>query len=168
MFTITTTSTEQPMPLFAPYPQAIPLWEYFQKSRESCKSQIHPTNSTSQPCLSCLVVDPSKTHVIGAVLVGDTSDYDTLLQYALNEIAVPEAPESLILPSAGEAPTLGADALGDAATICSCYNVSKGDIIDAIDGGCCSVGDVKGATSAGTGCGGCAALLKNVVDSEAK
>ena len=113
-----------------------------------------------------LVVDPSKTHVIGAVLVGDTSDYDTLLQYALNEIAVPEAPESLILPSAGEAPTLGADALGDAATICSCYNVSKGDIIDAIDGGCCSVGDVKGATSASTGCGGCAALLKNVVDSE--
>ncbi|MEC7470792.1 MAG: nitrite reductase large subunit NirB, partial [Pseudomonadota bacterium] len=91
---------------------------------------------------------------------------DTLLQYALNEIAVPEAPESLILPSAGEAPTLGADALGDAATICSCYNVSKGDIIDAIDGGCCSVGDVKGATSASTGCGGCAALLKNVVDSE--
>ena len=113
-----------------------------------------------------LVVDPSKTHVIGAVLVGDTSDYDTLLQYALNEIAVPEAPESLILPSAGEAPTWGADALGDAATICSCYNVSKGDIIDAIDGGCCSVGDVKGATSASTGCGGCAALLKNVVDSE--
>ena len=113
-----------------------------------------------------LVVDPSKTHVIGAVLVGDTSDYDTLLQYALNEIAVPEAPESLILPSAGEAPTLGADALGDAATICSCYNVSKGDIINAIDGGCCSVGDVKGATSASTGCGGCAALLKNVVDSE--
>ena len=113
-----------------------------------------------------LVVDPSKTHVIGAVLVGDTSDYDTLLQYALNEIAVPEAPESLILPSAGEAPTLGADALGDAATICSCYNVSKGDIIEAIDGGCCSVGDVKGATSASTGCGGCAALLKNVVDSE--
>ena len=113
-----------------------------------------------------LVVDPSKTHVIGAVLVGDTSDYDTLLQYALNEIAVPEAPESLILPSAGEAPTLGADALGDSATICSCYNVSKGDIIDAIDGGCCSVGDVKGATSASTGCGGCAALLKNVVDSE--
>ena len=98
--------------------------------------------------------------------MGDTSDYDTLLQYALNEIAVPEAPESLILPSAGEAPTLGADALGDAATICSCYNVSKGDIIDAIDGGCCSVGDVKGATSASTGCGGCAALLKNVVDSE--
>ncbi|BBO28244.1 nitrite reductase large subunit [Alteromonas sp. I4] len=113
-----------------------------------------------------LVIDPSKTHVIGAVLVGDTSDYDTLLQYALNEIAVPEAPESLILPSAGEAPTLGADALGDAATICSCYNVSKGDIINAIDGGCCSVGDVKGATSASTGCGGCAALLKNVVDSE--
>merc|ERR1712000_684598 len=73
---------------------------------------------------------------------------------------------SLILPSSGEKPLLGADALGDTATICSCHNVSKGDIVGAIDGGCCSVGDVKSSTKAATGCGGCAALLKNVVDSE--
>ena len=113
-----------------------------------------------------LVVDANKSLVLGAVLIGDTSDYDTLLQYALNSIALPDSPESLILPSAGEKPLLGADALGDTATICSCHNVSKGDIVGAIDGGCCSVGDVKSSTKAATGCGGCAALLKNVVDSE--
>ncbi len=129
-------------------------------------AQVYTYHNQPDGVYKKLVLDPTKTHVIGAVLVGDTSDYDTLLQYALNEIAVPEAPESLILPSSGEAPVLGADALGDSATICSCYNVSKGDIVNAIDGGCCSVGDVKGATSASTGCGGCAALLKNVVDSE--
>lgn len=113
-----------------------------------------------------LVVDANKTKVIGSVLIGDTSDYDTLLQYAINEIALPESPESLILPSSGDAPVLGADALGDSAVICSCLNVSKGDIVGAIDSGCCSVADVKSQTKAASGCGGCAALLKNVVDSE--
>ncbi len=105
--------------------------------------------------------------VLGATLVGDTSDYDTLLQYFLNDIELPEHPEAMILPaSEGAVPALGADALPLAATICSCHNVSKGDIVDAIDTGCVSVGDVKGCTKAATGCGGCAALLKNVVDSE--
>ncbi|MEC8232869.1 MAG: nitrite reductase large subunit NirB, partial [Pseudomonadota bacterium] len=113
-----------------------------------------------------LVVDSEQKRILGAVLVGDTSDYDTLLQYALNDIALPEFPESLILPSSGDAPALGADALPDTASICSCLNVTKGDIVSAIDGGCCSVADVKGETKASTGCGGCAALLKNVVDGE--
>jgi nitrite reductase (NADH) large subunit len=113
-----------------------------------------------------LVVDSEQKYILGAVLVGDTSDYDTLLQYALNSIELPEHPESLILPSSDAAPALGADALPDTASICSCLNVTKGDIVSAIEGGCRSVGDVKGETKASTGCGGCAALLKNVVDSE--
>ena len=113
-----------------------------------------------------LVVDSVQQKVLGAVLVGDTSEYDTLLQYALNDIALPEHPESLILPSSDSAPALGADALPDTASICSCLNVTKGDIVAAIDGGCCSVADVKGQTKASSGCGGCAALLKNVVDGE--
>ncbi|ALM91853.1 MULTISPECIES: nitrite reductase large subunit NirB [Alteromonas] len=113
-----------------------------------------------------LVVDESQQKVLGAVLVGDTSDYDTLLQYALNGIDLPENPETLILPSSGAAPALGADALPDTATICSCHNVAKSDIVSAIDEGCCSLGDVKSCTKASTGCGGCTALLKNVVDSE--
>ena len=113
-----------------------------------------------------LVVDSAQQKVLGAVLVGDTSEYDTLLQYALNDIALPEHPESLILPSSDSAPALGVDALPDTASICSCLNVTKGDIVAAIDSGCCSVADVKGQTKASSGCGGCAALLKNVVDGE--
>src|SRR5690606_25513610 len=77
-----------------------------------------------------IVVDADKKYLLGAVLVGDNGDYDNLLQYALNGIALPDAPESLILPtSAGSPPALGADALPDTATICSCHNVSKGDKI---------------------------------------
>ena len=115
-----------------------------------------------------LLVSEDCTKLLGAVLVGDCSEYDTLLQYFLNEIELPENPESLIVPSneGGGAPALGPGALPATASICSCLNVTKGDVIAAIDGGCCTVGEVKDETKACSGCGGCAALLKNVVDFE--
>ncbi|MED5602316.1 MAG: nitrite reductase large subunit NirB [Pseudomonadota bacterium] len=111
-----------------------------------------------------LVVSEDQKYVLGAMLVGDCDAYDTLLQYMLNGIPLPDNPASLILPAGDAAPALGADALPDGATICSCHNVSKGAINEALDGGCCSLGDIKDATKASTGCGGCAALLKSVVD----
>lgn len=116
-----------------------------------------------------LVVDENQKILLGAVLVGDTSEYDTLLQYVLNEIELPESPESLILPSSDGstgAPALGADSLPATATLCSCHNVTKGDVIQAIDNGSDSLADIKSCTKASTGCGGCSSLLKSVVDSE--
>jgi nitrite reductase (NADH) large subunit len=113
-----------------------------------------------------IVVSNDKKALLGAVLIGDTSEYDTLLQYMLNAIELPESPEGLILPMAADKPTLGVDALPDTATICSCHNVTKGDIIASIDAGAMTVGDVKSCTKAGSGCGGCAALVKSVADNE--
>ncbi|MDU9403764.1 nitrite reductase large subunit NirB [Pseudomonas sp. zfem004] len=113
-----------------------------------------------------LVVDASGKHVIGAVLVGDNSYYDTLLQYAQNGIKLPADPAALILPQGGGAPALGADALPDSATICSCHNVSKGAVCAAIDSGCADLAAVKSCTKATSGCGGCAALLKQVFEHE--
>ena len=104
--------------------------------------------------------------LLGAVLVGDCSDYDSLLQYFLNDIALPDNPESLILPTTEGAPMLSADSLPATATICSCHNVTKAGIVTAMDNGAMSLGQVKTETAASTGCGGCAALLKSVVDSE--
>jgi len=114
-----------------------------------------------------MVISEDGKTLLGAILVGDNSPYDTLLQYALNGITLPDNPETLILPeSQGGAPALGPDALPDTASICSCHNVTKGDICGAIDAGCSDLASVKGETHASSGCGGCAALLKNVVDSE--
>ncbi|WLD59559.1 nitrite reductase large subunit NirB [Salinispirillum sp. LH 10-3-1] len=114
-----------------------------------------------------LVVSADGKKLLGAMLVGDNSYYDTLLQYYLNGIELPSSPEGLILPQQeGGAPALGIDALPDTATICSCHNVSKAAIVGALDAGACCVADVKGDTKAGTGCGGCAAMLKDVVDHE--
>ena len=131
---------------------------------DGCKSYVY-SNQPDQ-IYKKIVVSPDGKELIGAVLVGDTSEYDSLLQYALNGIELPENPDGLILPSSGEKPTLGVDALPETATICSCLNVTKGDIIAAIDCGAVDVGEVKSSTKAGTGCGGCAALLKKVTDHE--
>ena len=113
-----------------------------------------------------LVVSADGKQAIGAVLVGDNSYYDTLLQYVQNGIALPADPSCLILPQGEGAPALGADALPDTATICSCHNVSKGAICSAIDAGCGDLAGLKACTKAATGCGGCSALLKQVFEHE--
>lgn len=113
-----------------------------------------------------IVVSADGKQLLGGVLVGDASDYATLLQMMLNEIALPSRPESLILPALeGSAPkALGVAALPDSAQICSCHNVSKGDICQAVSAGASSIGAIKSCTKAATGCGGCSALVKQVME----
>ncbi|MGI9276055.1 MAG: nitrite reductase large subunit NirB, partial [Endozoicomonas sp.] len=115
-----------------------------------------------------LVVSKTKKKVLGAVLVGDAEEYGGLLQMMLNDIRPPSNPAELILPQTdGAAPSgLGVAALPETAQICSCYDVSKGDLINAVAGGCTDMGALKSATSAATGCGGCTALVKQVLDHE--
>ena len=114
-----------------------------------------------------LVVSQDKKQLLGAVLVGEVSGYGTLLQYCLNGIELPENPDALILPPrSDESVGLGPDALPLSAQICSCYDVTKGDVCQAIAAGCTSIGELKAETKASTGCGGCAPLLKSVMDCE--
>jgi len=114
-----------------------------------------------------LVVSADNTKLLGAVLVGDASGYPTLSQYYLNDMDLPSEPDALILPArSGESVGLGPDALPDSAQICSCFDVSKGDVCSSISGGCMALGALKDETKAATGCGGCAALLKSVLDCE--
>ena len=117
-----------------------------------------------------LVVSECGKQLLGAVMVGDAAEYGTLLQMMLNRIELPEAPEFLILPqSDGKAkPGLGVDALPETAQICSCNNVSKGEICTAVCAGATSIGAVKSATCAGTSCGGCVQLVTQVLKAEMK
>ncbi|SDZ38622.1 nitrite reductase (NADH) large subunit [Amycolatopsis xylanica] len=103
-----------------------------------------------------VVSDDTKT-LLGGVLVGDASEYNTLR--ALVGERLPADPASIIsnAPSSGSA--IGVDALPDAAQICSCNAVTKGAITHAIGEGCDSVAKVKACTRAGTACGSCVPLL---------
>lgn len=114
-----------------------------------------------------IVVSEDDKLLLGAVLIGDASEYGTLLQFMLNKMELPESPEALILPSVdGESAGLGVDALPDEAMLCSCMNVTKADVVCAVEGGATTMGDIKGVTKAATGCGGCAALVTQVLNSE--
>jgi nitrite reductase (NADH) large subunit len=110
-----------------------------------------------------IVVSEDGEKLLGGVLVGDAEEYGTLLQIYQNGMKLPEDPMSLILPATDDAQTgIGIGDLPDTAQICSCENVTKGDVCKAIDEGACSVGELKSCTKAGTGCGGCMPLLTDL------
>ncbi|WP_413284039.1 nitrite reductase large subunit NirB [Vibrio sp. MA40-2] len=115
-----------------------------------------------------LIISEDGTKIVGAVLVGDADAYGTLLQMKQNDMPLPSNPSVLILPTVAddESSAMGVDALPDSAVICSCFDVTKGDIKQAVASGCTSMAQIKETTNASTGCGGCAALTKQVLDSE--
>jgi nitrite reductase (NADH) large subunit len=117
-----------------------------------------------------IVVSADGKQLLGAVLVGNADEYGTLLQMALNGITLPAEPEFLILPSSdGKAkPGLGVEALPDTAQICSCNNVSKGQICAAVCDGATTIGALKACTKAGATCGGCVPLVTQVMKAEMK
>ena len=115
-----------------------------------------------------IVVSADGKQLLGAVLIGDAAEYGTLLQMALNGIALPADPEFLILPSGEgkEKPGLGPDALPDSAQICSCNNVTKGQICEAVGNGATTIALLKAGCKAGATCGGCVPLVTQVMKSE--
>jgi nitrite reductase (NADH) large subunit len=116
-----------------------------------------------------LVISGDRKHLVGAILVGDASDYGTLLQMVLNPLPLPEHPEELILPArSASGKGFGVDLLPGGALICSCNNVSKSQICEAVQAGCASLGALKKQTRCATSCGGCAPLAKQILDSELK
>jgi nitrite reductase (NADH) large subunit len=106
-------------------------------------------------------------HLLGGVLVGEAEAYNMLLQICKNKIVLPPNPEDVILGSRGSSEAdagAGVAGLPDDALICSCESVSKANICNAVsDKGCESVETIKKCTKAGTGCGGCLPMVKDLM-----
>jgi nitrite reductase (NADH) large subunit len=117
-----------------------------------------------------LVVSEDGKQLLGGILVGDASTYGNLLQLVQNKIVLPPHPEDLILPERSGKPSgMGVDSFPDSAQICSCNNVTKGQICAAIqDNNFTDIGAVKKCTAAGTGCGGCLPLVTDLLKMEMK
>ncbi len=113
-----------------------------------------------------IVLSADAKRLIGAVLVGDASEYGSLQQLALNALPLPADPQGLILPAGDGNARPGLDALPDAAIVCSCNGVSKGEICTALGEGHTSLGAIKARTKAGSSCGGCVPLLTQVMKAE--
>ncbi len=104
------------------------------------------------------------TRLLGGILVGDASEYGQLSMLAKSDQSLAVPPSELLFGK-GDGKSAGSTLTGIAndTQICSCNNVSKGQICDAIlDKNLTSVEEIKLCTRAGTGCGGCLPLVTDL------
>ena len=126
--------------------------------------EVAINDAANQTYAKLVLSDDAKT-LLGGILVGDASAYGVLRPMVGEEL--PGDALALIAPAGSEGGGgLGVGALPAAAQICSCNNVTKGDLTAAIAGGCCDVPELKKCTLAGTSCGSCVPLLKQLLEAE--
>lgn len=104
--------------------------------------------------------------LLGGILVGDTRPYNMLLQTYLNGMALPRDLDGLLFEGIKEGKDAGSGVMGlpNTALICSCESVSKGAICAAVtEQGVSDVEGMKKCTRAGTGCGGCIPMVKDLI-----
>ncbi|MDR6564492.1 MULTISPECIES: nitrite reductase large subunit NirB [unclassified Arcicella] len=110
-------------------------------------------------------------YLLGGILVGDAEQYNMLLQNTKNKVLLPADPEDLMLGSRGgaESASSGVMALPDEALICSCEAVTKGNIChEIIENKVTTLDGIKKCTKAGTGCGGCVPMVKDLINETMK
>ncbi|HKU37789.1 MAG TPA: nitrite reductase large subunit NirB [Polyangiales bacterium] len=112
-----------------------------------------------------LVVSDDAKRLLGGILVGDAAEYGTLCSLTRSQSELPVSPDELILGQRAGGLKLELD---DSAQVCSCNNVSKGQLCSQVAAGLCSVAELKTATRAGTGCGGCLPLVTDILNAELK
>ncbi|MGW5683274.1 nitrite reductase large subunit NirB [Nonomuraea sp. NPDC003754] len=102
------------------------------------------------------VSDDART-LLGGICVGDAAPYTTLKPFVGKPL--PAAPADLLFT--GSAVNLD---LPDDAQVCSCNNVTAGDLRGAIGDGASDVPGLKACTRAGTTCGSCVPMLKRLLE----
>jgi len=112
-------------------------------------------------------ISPDKKELLGGILVGDADGYNMQLQMVKSKMVLPPNPEDLILGARGGASEhagSGVMSLPDEASICSCENVSKGQICkDIEENNFETVDQIMKCNKAGTGCGGCKPMLVDLL-----
>ncbi|MEH6462407.1 MAG: nitrite reductase large subunit NirB [Shewanella psychromarinicola] len=106
-----------------------------------------------------LWLDETGKYLKGAVLIGDNSDYSRLLDAYLSQDEIEGSAVELLLAGAENE----AD-LKDSSIVCSCHQVTKGDIVESVTAGKHKIADIKSCTRAASGCGGCAPLVQKIID----
>jgi nitrite reductase (NADH) large subunit len=118
-----------------------------------------------------LLFSPDGTQLLGGILVGDASEYGRLSMLAKSDQPLAMPPSELLFGKPGSGRSVGGvvTTIPNDAQVCSCNNVRKGQICDAIRSkNLTSVEEVKLCTKAGTGCGGCLPLVTDLFKAEIK
>ena len=117
-----------------------------------------------------LIFNKAGTKLRGGILVGDANDYSKLHKLAIQGGELPENPAMLLAPASARGDVEEEELSDDPnAQICSCNDVTRGQIADTIkelgvDGA--SLKEVKTCSKAGTGCGGCEPDVKMILKQE--
>jgi nitrite reductase (NADH) large subunit len=99
---------------------------------------------------------------VGAILMGDTRGSEALLALVARGAELSDP-----LATLAESARATAADLPDEAQVCSCHGVSKGAVLAAIrERGLRAASEVQACTRAGTGCGGCKPLVRELVEAE--
>ncbi|REA58850.1 nitrite reductase (NAD(P)H) [Dyadobacter luteus] len=103
--------------------------------------------------------------LLGGILVGDADQYNMLLQTCKSKTILPPDSEDLILGSrGGEEAGAGVMSFPDDALICSCEAVTKGMLCHEVgENGHTTIDAIKKCCKAGTGCGGCLPMVKDII-----
>ena len=108
-----------------------------------------------------VVSDDGKT-LLGGMFVGDATPYTSLRPLLGRELG---AEPSAFLSGVRSEGAPGVE-LPDDAQLCSCNNVSVGEVRHAVREGCSDLGELKSCTRAGTQCGSCVPLVKKLLETE--
>ncbi len=116
-----------------------------------------------------LFIDKAKTYykkciihkdkLVGAILMGDKSEFAEFKSLIENKTELSEKRMRLLRSGEAAKPVVGP-------LVCSCGNVGRGNIEQAIEVGCCSFNELCKTTGAGLGCGSCKPEVKNILDSK--
>jgi nitrite reductase (NADH) large subunit len=131
---------------------------------ENCRSVVF--EDTMKGIYKRINISSDGKQLLGGILIGDAEQYNMLLQTAKNKVVLPPNPEDVILGSRGGESDGGAGVLSlpDEALVCSCESVTKGMICGAVtEGGCETIDAIKKCSKAGTGCGGCVPMVKDLM-----
>lgn len=101
-------------------------------------------------------------YILGGMMVSDVKDFVKLVALCDKRQPIEKPPAEFIIGAKKEGEEEGDD-LPDEAQICSCHNVSKGDLVQCVKkDGIHSFGEIKSTTKCGTGCGGCIPLATSI------
>ena len=100
----------------------------------------------------------------GGILMGEISKAAYLIQAFDHGTKLPEDRLSLLFDIGAPSVEVTFDEMPADSQICNCNGVKKGAIVQCVSNGKRSVKSVMDATRAGTGCGSCKSLVKDLVE----
>ena len=102
----------------------------------------------------CLV---HKDRLVGAILMGDKSEFAEFKALIEEKIELSQKRKELLRGKGGKGEMIGE-------MVCSCGNVGKGNLVQAIDAGSRDLGKLCKQTGAGLGCGSCKPEIQYLLD----